>query len=361
MSKTRPATCQITRLRPHQLEIIGTLHGAARKAFLWSAVALAALPLVLAVLLAALAVEFQLMLHTMQTLLDDGTGTQPITLLGLASLIAIVALHVLTRQPGSEALHLWIMRLGLVALVLFLFGGGLIISMTTYETAAAMLFDPATGIEGLDRWLADTEGESDDESLIALLRESFADYGGLLALILAAFGLGGVFFLTVLTSHFLAGLALSLAGDVLQAGARLRESARLKTAMMDADAALGAAAQSLADYEAVPPEAAIREAVATLTAKADGALSYSRRLVLARELMRPDEISGPLAGLGSEFLGLPGEARTLDLPALKTLLAEIDTAISEDALFDIAVTVAVTEFGLSKADLADANMEMTND
>ncbi|MBK1639978.1 hypothetical protein CKO24_13100 [Rhodothalassium salexigens DSM 2132] len=337
-------------MRPHQIEIIGALHGAARKAFLLSAAGLAALPLVLLVLAAALAVEFQLMLHTMVTLLDDGTGNQPITLLGLSSLIAIVALHVLTRQPGSEAIHRWMMRLGLVALVLFLLGLGLIVAMASFEVAAAMLFDPATGIDGLDSWLAGTEREAEDESLVAFLRDLFADYGGLIALVLASLGLGGVFFLTVLVSHFLIGLALKLAGEFITALTRVRESARLKAVMLAADAALAAAAHKVARHNAVSPATAVREAVATLTAKADSALSHPRRVVQAADLIKPDEAGDPLAGLGSKLLGLPAEVGTLDMPALKTLLADLDQAITEDTLFDIALSVAINELGLTDND-----------
>lgn len=351
MTNARPTTRQITRLRPHQLEIIGGLHGAARKAFLWSAAGLAALPLVLLVLAAALSVEFQLMLHTMVTLLDDGTGNQPITLLALSSLIAIVALHVLTRQPGSEKLHRWMMRLGLVALVIFLLGFGLIVAMTSFEVASAMLFDPATGIDGLDAWLADGNGDPQPDSLASMLRDLFAEYGGLVALVFATLGLGGVFFLTVLVSHFLIGLALKLAGDFVTARTRMHESASLKEAMTKADAALGAAALSVADYEAVSPATGVREAVATLTAKADGALSYARRVVQAAGLMKPEDAHDPLAGLGSQMLGLPDEVGTLDVPALKTLLADLNEAVSEDALFDIAVAVAITEFGLTEDDV----------
>jgi len=348
---TKANTRPVTRLRPHQIEMIGALHGAARKAFLLAAAGLAALPLVLLVLGAALAVEFQLMLHTMVTLLDDGTGNQPITLLALSSLIAIVALHVLTRQPGSEAIHRWMMRLGLVALVLFLLGFGLIVAMTSFEVAASMLFDPATGIDGLDSWLADADGAPDDESFVEFLRDLFADYGGLIALLFATLGLGGVFFLTVLVSHFLIGVALKLAGEFITALTRMRESARLKAAMLAADAALGAAAHKVAGHDAVSPVTAVREAVATLTAKADSALSYPRRVVQAAALMKPDEAGDPLAGLGSKLLGLPEEVGTLDVSALKTLLADLDQVISEDVLFDIAVSVAITEFGLTDDDL----------
>lgn len=341
----------IARLRPHQIEMIGALHGAARKTFLLAAAGMAALPLILLVLAAALAVEFQLMLHTMVTLLDDGTGNQPITLLALSSLIAIVALHVLTRQPGSEAIHRWMMRLGLVALVLFLLGFGLIVAMTSFEVAAAMLFDPSSGIEGLDAWLADSDSDAEDDSLASFLRDLFAEYGGLVALVFATFGLGGVFFLTVLVSHFLIDLALKLAGEFVAALTRVKESATLKAAMLAADAALGAAAQQLSNQESVSPASAVREAVAMLSAKADRALSYPRRVVQAAALLKPGADGDPLAGLGSKLLGLPDEVGTLDVPALKTLLADLDQAISEDALFDIAVAVAIAEFGLTDDDV----------
>lgn len=341
----------IRRLRPHHIEIVGTLHGAARKAFLLAAAGLCSLPLVLAVLGAALAVEFQLMLHTMVTLLDDGTGNQPIALLALASLIAIVALHVLTRQPGSEAIHAWMMRLGLVALVLFLLGFGLIVAMTSFEVAASMLFDPATGIEGLDSWLADSESEPNDHGLVTFLRDLFVDYGGLLALLFATLGLGGVFFLTVLVSHFLIGLALRIAGDFITALTRVKESSRLKKAMKAADTALGQAAQKVADYEAISPVVAVRQAVGTLSADADSALSHPRRVAQAADLMKADETGDPFALLGSELLGLPDEVGTLNVAALKSLLAELDQAISEDVLFEIAVSVAMTEFGLTEDDV----------
>lgn len=341
----------IRRLRSLHIEIIGTLHGEGRKAFLLAAAGLCSLPLVLAVLAAALAVEFQLMLHTMVTLLDDGTGNQPITLLALASLIAIVALHVLTRQPGSEAIHRWMMRLGLVALVLFLLGFGLIVAMTSFEVAASMLFDPATGIEGLDSWLADSESEPEDQSLVTFLRDLFADYGGLLALLFATLGLGGVFFLTVLVSHFLIGLALNIAGDFIIALTRVKESSRLDNEMTSADMALGEAAQKVADYEALLPVVAVRQAVGTLSGVADSALSHPRRVVQAADLMKADETGDPFALLGSELLGLPPEIGTFDVDALKTLLADLDQAISEDVLFDIAVSVAMTEFGLTEDDV----------
>ena len=341
----------IARLRSHQMEMISVLHGAARKAFLLAAAGLSALPLILLVLAAALAVEFQLMLHTMVTLLDDGTGNQPITLLALSSLIAIVALHVLTRQPESEAIHRWMMRLGLVALVLFLLGFGLIVAMTSFEVAAAMLFDPSSGIEGLDSWLAGTDGSPDDESLASILRDLFAEYGGLVALVFATLGLGGVFFLTVLVSHFLIGLALKLAGEFIVELTLFKESGELKTTMLAADAALGGVMQYLADQEAVSPASMMREAVAVLSAKANSELSYPRRVVQASELLKPDADGDPLAGLGSKLLGLPDEVGTLDVPALKTLLADLDQAISEDALFDIAGAVAITEFGLTEDDV----------
>ncbi|SDR67653.1 hypothetical protein [Erythrobacter sp. HL-111] len=331
--------------------MIGALHGAARKAFLLAAAGLAALPLVLLVLGAALAVEFQLMLHTMVTLLDDGTGNQPITLLALASLIAIVALHVLTRQPGSEAIHRWMMRLGLVALVLFLLGFGLIVAMTSFEVAASMLFDPATGIDGLDSWLADADGAPDDESFVEFLRDLFADYGGLIALLFATLGLGGVFFLTVLVSHFLIGVALKLAGDFVGALIPLKESGKHKAEIFEADAALGEIAHDLKDHDAQSPAAQVGEAVAILSAKADRALSYPRRVAQAEKLMKADDAGDLLAGLGSKLLGLPDEVGTLDVPALKALLADLEQAISDDVLFDIAVSVAITEFGLTENDL----------
>jgi len=350
-ANARRVTRQITRLRPHQIEIISVLHSAARKTVLKSTAGLVALPLVLLVLGAALAVEFQLMLHTMVTLLDDGTGNQPITLFALASLIAIVALHVLTRQPGSEAIHRWIMRLGLVALVLFQLGFGLIVAMTSFEVAAAMLFNPNAGIEGLDSWLADSDGAPDDESLVAFLRDLFADYGGLVALILATLGLGGVFFLTVLVSHFLIGMALKLAGEFVAALIPLKESGKRKTEIFEANDGLGEIAHDLKDHDAQSPATLVGEAVAILSAKADRALSYPRSVVQAAALMKPDEAGDPLAGLGSKLLGLPDEVGTLDVPALKTLLADLEQAISEDVLFDIAVSVAITEFGLTENDL----------
>ena len=67
--------------------------------------------------------------------------------------------------------------------------------------------------------------------------------------------------------------------------------------------------------------------------------------------MKPEDAHDPLAGLGSQMLGLPDEVGTLDVPALKTLLADLDKAVSEDALFDIAVAVAITEFGLTDDDV----------
>jgi len=81
--------------------------------------------------------------------------------------------------------------------------------------------------------------------------------------------------------------------------------------------------------------------------------------------MKADEPADPrsmaLWGLGSELLGLPDEVGTLNVPALETLLADLEQAISEDVLFDIAVSVAITEFGLSKTDLADDDLEMFDD
>ena len=361
MSRQLVSSPLITRLRPHQLEIIGTLHGAARKDFVFSTARLTALPLVLAVLIAALAVELKLMLHSMQTLLDDGTGSQPVTLLAMASFLAIMALRVLTRQPGSEAIHRWMMRIGLVALVVFLAGFGGLVSMSSWEVASAMVLHPGTGIDGIDAWLDDGDTDPEPESFALALRDLVSEYGGLVALILATLGLGCVFFLSVLVSHFLIGLALKLSGDFVTARTRMRESARLKAAMMNSDAELGAAAQHLAEAEATSPTAAVQMALATLTAKADQALSYPRRLVLSGELTRNDETGGPVAGLGSEFLGLPGDVGTVDLPALKARLAEIESAVNETALFATAANVAVTEFGLTKADLTDANMEMIND
>ena len=361
MSRQLVSNSPVTRLRPHQLEIIGTLHGAARKTYLLAAAGLMARPLLLAVLLAALAVEFQLMLHTMQTLLENGTGNQPVRLLSAASMIAVVALHFFARQPGSEALHRWIMRLGLVALGLFLLGYGFLVAMTSFEVAAAMLFDPGTSIDGLDAWLDDGDTDPEPESFALALRNLFAEYGGLVALILATLGLGGVFLLSAVASFYLISLALKLSGDFVTARTRMQESAALKASVMNSDAELGAAAQRLAEAEGTTPTAAVQMAVATLTARADQALSYPRRFVLAIELTRPDETGGPVAGLGSEFLGVPGEAGTVDLPALKARLSELDAAVNETSLFAIAATVAVTEFGLTKADLADANMEMSND
>ncbi|GEQ98158.1 hypothetical protein JCM17844_17950 [Iodidimonas gelatinilytica] len=223
--------------------------------------------------------------------------------------------------------------------------------MTSFEVAAAVLFDPSTGIEGLDTWLADSDSDAVDDSLASFLRDLFAEYGGLVALVFATLGLGGVFFLTVLVSHFLIGLALKLAGEFVAALTRFKESAALKATMLAADAALGAAAQQLADQESVSPASAVREAVAMLSAKADRALSYPRRVVQAAALLKPDADGDPLAGLGSKLLGLPDEVGTLDVPALKTLLADLDQAISEDALFDIAVAVAITEFGLINDDV----------
>ena len=347
----RRVTRRIKRLQQFQIKFIAGLHSAARKTFLESMAGLAALPLVLLVLGASLTVEFQLMLHTMMTLLDDGTGNQPITLLALSSLIAIVALHVLTSQPEGEIIDRWMMRLGLVALVLFLLGFGLIVALTSFEVAAAMLFNPDTGIAGLDNWLADANGAPDDENLITFLRDLIADYGRLAALVFATVGLGGVFFLTVLVSHFLIGLALKFAGDFLAALIPLRESGKHKDQIFETDAKLGETAHSLDDHAAQSPAALVGSAVATLSSTADRALRHPRRVVQAEKLMKADDAGDPLAALGSGPLGLPEEVSSLDMPALKALLADLEQAISEDVLFDIAVSVAITEFNLTEDDL----------
>lgn len=323
-------------LRPHQRETLGNLHGAARASYLRACVGLAALPLVLVILAAALGVEFALMRHTMHTLLADGPGDQPVLLLALSSLIAIAALHVLTCQPGSEALNRWIMRLGLAALILFLSGFGLIIAMTNYEVAASMLFAPATELDQLDAWMNGAEQDpAVQEETEASFRDAFGEIGGLIALITATLGLGGVFFMTVLVSHYLIGLVLRLICGFLDSRMRWRESGHLIAQITAAEIALETATARLAGLEPDGSRAALRNIVATLTAIADDALACPRHIIQSAELMRIDERTDPLATLGLRVLGLPEELTSMNIPALNEQLKTVETAISEEALMAI--------------------------
>ena len=327
------------RLNSAQIELIGSLHGAAREQFQRAIEGIAALPLVLAVLLAALAVEFNLLLHTMKILLDPGTGeapSQPIMFLALSSFIAIIALHILTRQVGGEKLDRAMMSFGVVALILFLLGFGLILSMTNFDIASRWLLQPPSSASQIDAVLGNPNADGGETSLAIAMRNGFGEYGNLTALILVSLGLGGVFFLSVIVSHFLIGKFLKLTGNFLHAKNKIDESSRLKTAILEADERLGKLAQVLEDFDNITPDRAVGDAANKLMRTATTALSHSRKILQAAKLNRPDNHENPLSGLGSKILGIPNESGTINIPVLEEQINKIDAAIGEDVIHEIA-------------------------
>lgn len=327
------------RLSPEQIGLIGSLHSAAREQFQRSVEGMAALPLVILVLLAALAVEFNLLLHTMKILLDPGTGeapSQPIMFLALSSFIAIIALHILTRQVGGEKLDRAMMSFGVVALVLFLLGFGLILSMTNFDIASRWLLQPPSSTSQIDAVLGGPNADGTETSLAIALRNGFGEFGNLTALIFVSLGLGGVFFLSVIVSHFLIGKFLKITGNFLIAKNKVDQSGRLKDAILEADERLGKLAQRLEDFDNVTPDKAVGDAANKLMRRATAALSHSRRILQAAKLSQPDKHENPLSALGAKILGIPNESGTINLPVLEEQINKIDAAIGEDVIHEIA-------------------------
>ena len=64
--------------------------------------------------------------------------------------------------------------------------------------------------ESNDAVLGNPNADGGETSLAIAMRNGFGEYGNLTALILVSLGLGGVFFLSVIVSHFLLGSFSSL-------------------------------------------------------------------------------------------------------------------------------------------------------
>lgn len=338
------------RLNSAQIELIGKLHGAARERYQRAVEGIAALPLVILVLLAALAVEFSLLLETMKNIADPGNGEDPdhpILLMALSSFIAIIALHILTRQVGGDKLNRAMLSFAVVALLLFLLGFGLILSMSNFNVAVEWFFNTPQK-DQLDS-VASRFGSGETESNLAVvLKDGFRQYGNLAALILVALGLGGVFFLSVVVSHYLIGKFLEIAGNYMLAKNKFEESTRLKTAILEADQRLGKLAQVLEDFDNITPDKAVGDAANKLMSRATDALSHSRKILQAAKLNRPDKHENPLSGLGSRILGIPNESGTINIPVLEDQIGKIDAAIGENAILEIVEEEAQRELEFSR-------------
>lgn len=336
------------RLNASQVELLGNLHSAAREKFRRSVEGIAVLPLVIFVLVAALAVEFGLLHHTMERLfLDSGTGEDHsllIMLLALSSFIAIIALHIFTLQKGGEKLNRGMMSFGVVALIIFLLGFGLILSMSNFETSLDYFFSGGTGNQQQTETMAGGTNEvNQSEAQAKDLGESYGAYGKLTALTLVSIGLGCVFFLTILVSHFLIGKLLQLTGAYLRAKNKYDQSNELKTAILAADERLGELAQILEDMDNVTPAKAVGDAANKVMSRATIALSHPRKILQAAKLNRPDKHENPLSGLGAKILGIPNESGSINIPVLEDQINKIDAAIGEDVIHQIAEEEAQRE------------------
>ncbi|TCO75823.1 hypothetical protein [Chromatocurvus halotolerans] len=330
----------LTALRPHQVELLSRLDGNARRSYLASAAACTGLLIIVPVLILALGLEYALMAHTMNVLLDVGGPDQPVTLLSLSSLLAIVGLTIITKQLQDTRLHDWLARLGLLALMVFIIGFGLIVSLTSFEIAASMLFDPETGLDAIEAWIDGAGTTADPESMGLKIKEAFGEFGGVVALIMASVGLGGVFFISMLVSHTLIDRGLTLTSNFIHARVHYRESSNLHDGINRKAVALQAAQAEHNRLQATSKSQVVHEAVADLVVEADNALAearYARRLL---DLVKQEDRDDPIGSIGLSFLGISEEAFAIDTEAFKAELQRIEVAASEDRLKKIAINVA---------------------
>ena len=331
---------EITPLRPHQWETLSWLHGATRRDYLIKLGACSALLVIVPVLIAGLGLEFALMTHTLSVLLDVGGPEQPVTLLSLSSLLAIAALHLITQRLGSERIHFWLTRVGLLVLVVFLSGFGLIVSLTSFEVAASALFNPETGLDALDAWIKGDTGSQDDGGFGQGLREAFGEIGGAIALVLSAMGLGGVFFLTILVSHFLIDQGLTIAGNYIRARLHHHESRRLLGKIKRKDAELRSAASELQRLRGISKAQLFNGVIGELVLRADRALAAARHTRQLSELVKKEDRDDPIGGLGLSVLGFQDESFAIDTEAFNAALAEVEGAVTEHALKKIGTNAA---------------------
>ena len=333
-------TADITTLRPLQWELVSRLHGSARRNYLTSAASCSALLIIVPVLLCALGLEYALMAHTMNVLLDVGGPEQPVTLLALSSLLAIAGLHIIGGQLQGTKLHDWLARLGLLALLVFTIGFGLIVSLTSFEIAASVLFNPETGLEAIDAWIEGNDAPADPESIGLKIKNAFGDLGGSIALVMAALGLGGVFFISMLVSHFLIVQGLRLARGYVDSRVVYKESRRLFNRITAKETALREAKAELKRLQSISKAQIVNEAVAELVITADRALAQARRAGQLQDLVKDHDRQDAIGTIGLSFLGIQEEAFAIDSDAFKAELDRVSEAVSEDALRKIGINVA---------------------
>lgn len=328
-----------TLLQPRQWTVVSEAHGKARRSYMESAVMFSGLLVIVPVTAAALGLEYALMHHTMQVLLDVQGVDQPITLLSLSSLFAIAGLHIIARQLDGTILNRVLSWIGVVAIAVFVTGFGLIVSMTTFEIAASVLFDPDTGLDDLNAWLGGDADPVQGKSLGNQLKEMFGEVGGTIALVFSSFGLGGVFYISMLVNHFLITLALQLTKTFLFERARYQMSRFLMGSMMAADAALRDATGVLDRLQSTPRAHIVHDATAELSCRADRALAEARRARRRYELIRTEDRTDPIGVIGLSVLGFEEEALAIDMEEFLRILSEVEESVSEEALKKISVNV----------------------
>ena len=330
----------ITTVRPSQWELLSSLNGTARQTYLTSAASCSALLIIVPVLIGALGLEYSLMAHTMSLLLDVGGPDQPVTLLSMSSLLAIAGLHIIGRQMEDTKLHDWLARLGLLALAVFTIGFGLIVSLTSFEIAASVLFDPETGLDAIETWIEGADTTDEQDSIGLKIKKAFGELGGAVALVMASLGLGGVFFISMLISGFLIDRALKLTGTFIHARVHYKESSRLLDGIKQKDVALRGALAQHHRLQAISKSQVVNEAVADLMIRADNALADARHARRLHELVKQEDRDDPIGSIGLSFLGISEEAFAVNSEAFKAELQRVEEAVSEDALKKIAINVA---------------------
>jgi len=331
---------EMTTLRPLQWDLISRLHGSARRNYLAGAASCSGLLIIVPLLLCALGLEYALMAHTMNVLLDVGGPEQPVTLLALSSLLAIAGLHIIGGQLKGTSLHDWLTRLGLLALAVFTIGFGLIVSLTSFEIAASVLFNPQTGLDAIDAWIEGNDAASDPESIGLKIKNIFGDLGGSLALVMAALGLGGVFFISMLVSHFLIVAGLSITQGFIEARVLFKESRRLFTQITENEKALRGAKAELRVLKSTSKAQIVNEAVAELVIASDRALAQARHASQLQGLVKEQDRDDCLGTIGLSLLGIQEEAFAIDSEAFKAELERVSDAVSEDSLRKIGINVA---------------------
>lgn len=335
MSKT-----STTLLRPHQWSVLSEAHGKALRSYVESAVTFSGLLVIVPITAAALGLEYALMHHTMQVLLDVQGVDQPITLLSLSSLFAIVGLHIIARQLDGTILNRVLSWIGGLAIAVFVTGFGLTVSMTTFEIAASVLLDPDTELDELNALLSGETEPVSETSLGDRLIESFGEVGGTIAVTAASCGLGGIFYISMLVIHHLVTLAFKNIRTFSIARMRYRTSRYFLNRIKAADAALREAVGVLDRLKGTPRTQIVHDITAELSCRSDQALAEARRARRRYDLIRAEDRTDPIGWIGLAVLGFEEEALAINVDEFLRILSEVEESVSEEALKKIAINFA---------------------